>query len=70
MNILRDAVHLQTQLRHFDALIDTRHLLLKLRPNMRQNWIALAVAYTLNRNFSEAKKVLEMYERSLKVRPN
>ena len=68
MNILRDAAHLQTQLRSFDGLVDTRFLLLKLRPNLRQNWIGLALAYHLNGNLGEAKTVLEKYERSLKVR--
>jgi N-alpha-acetyltransferase 15/16, NatA auxiliary subunit len=68
MNILRDAAHLQTQLRFYDGLVDTRFLLLKLRPNLRQNWIGLALAYHLNGNLGEAKKVLEQYERSLKVR--
>ena len=67
MNILRDAAHLQTQLRLYDGLVDTRFLLLKLRPNLRQNWIGLALAYHLNGNFAEARKVLEQYERSLKV---
>jgi hypothetical protein len=68
MNILRDAAHLQTQLRLYDGLVDTRFLLLKLRPNLRQNWIGLALAYHLNGNLSEARRVLEQYERSLKVR--
>jgi hypothetical protein len=68
MNILRDAAHLQTQLRLYDGLVDTRFLLLKLRPNLRQNWIGLALAYHLNGNLAEARIVLEQYERSLKVR--
>lgn len=68
MNILRDAAHLQTQLRLYDGLVDTRFLLLKLRPNLRQNWIGLALAYHLNGNLAEARRVLEQYERSLKVR--
>jgi hypothetical protein len=67
LNILRDAAHLQTQLRLYDGLVDTRFLLVKLRPNLRQNWIGLALAYHLNGNLAEAKNVLEQYERSLKV---
>ena len=67
MNILRDAAHLQTQLRLYDGLVETRHTLLRLRPNLRQNWIALAVAYHLSGNLSEAKNVLEQYERIVKV---
>ena len=66
-NILRDAAHIQTQLRLYDALLDTRHFLLRLRPNLRQNWIGLAVTYYLNGNLDEAKKVLEAYEKTLKV---
>ncbi|KAF8271885.1 NMDA receptor-regulated protein 1-domain-containing protein [Lactarius quietus] len=70
LNILRDAAHLQTQLRLYDGLVDTRFLLLKLRPNLRQNWIGLALAYHLNANLAEAKSVLEQYERSLKNVPD
>ncbi|KAG6833055.1 hypothetical protein H0H87_012066 [Tephrocybe sp. NHM501043] len=66
INILRDAAQLQTQLRLFDALVETRHTLLRIRPTLRQHWIALAVAYHLNRNLSEARKTLEHYERTLK----
>ncbi|KAF8999086.1 NMDA receptor-regulated protein 1-domain-containing protein [Cyathus striatus] len=39
LNILRDAAQLQTQLRLFDGLT---------APNVRQNWIALALAHHLN----------------------
>jgi peptide alpha-N-acetyltransferase len=67
LNILRDAAQLQTQLRIYDGLVETRHTLLKIRPAMRQHWIALAVAYHLNGNLPEAKKVLELYESTLKV---
>ena len=42
-------------------------MILKLRPSLRQNWLALAVAYHLNGNLTEAKKVLEQYEYILKV---
>ncbi|TFY67170.1 hypothetical protein EVJ58_g1798 [Rhodofomes roseus] len=67
LNILRDSAHLQTQLRLYDGLVDTRHTLLRLRPTLRQNWIGLAVAYHLSGNLSEARKVLEQYEAVLKV---
>ncbi|OJT12705.1 N-alpha-acetyltransferase 16, NatA auxiliary subunit [Trametes pubescens] len=70
MNILRDAAHLQTQLRHYDALVETRHTLLRLRPQLRQNWIALAVAYHLSGNILEAKHVLEQFERIVKNVPD
>lgn len=67
MNLLRDSAQLQTQLRLFENLVDTRYTILKLRPNLRQNWVALAVAYHLNGNLLEAKNILEHYQRSLKV---
>ncbi|KAH9928580.1 NMDA receptor-regulated protein 1a [Amylocystis lapponica] len=70
LNILRDAAHLQTQLRNFDGLVETRHTLLRLRPTLRQNWIGLAVAYHLNGNLSETRKVLEQYEVMLKNIPD
>ncbi|KAJ7857249.1 NMDA receptor-regulated protein 1-domain-containing protein [Mycena olivaceomarginata] len=70
LNILRDAAQLQTQLRIYDGLVETRHTLLKIRPAMRQHWIALAVAYHLNGNLQEAKKVLDLYEATLKNVPD
>ncbi|KAJ7336280.1 NMDA receptor-regulated protein 1-domain-containing protein [Mycena albidolilacea] len=70
LNILRDAAQLQTQLRIYDGLVETRHTLLKIRPAMRQHWIALAVAYHLNGNLQEAKQVLDLYEATLKNVPD
>ena len=67
LNILRDAAQLQTQLRIFDGLVDTRSTLLRLRPNVRQHWVGLAVAHHLNGNLTEARKILENYLRTLKV---
>jgi N-alpha-acetyltransferase 15/16, NatA auxiliary subunit len=67
MNILRDAASLQAQLRIYDGLVDSRHTLLRLRPQLRGNWVALAVAYHLNGNLVEAENVLEKYEAMLKV---
>ena len=68
MNLLRDSAQLQTQLRLFENLVDTRHTILKLRPGQRQNWVGLAVAHHLNGNTAEAKKILDHYHSSLKVR--
>lgn len=67
MNLLRDSAQLQTQLRLFENLVDTRHTILRLRPNLRENWIALTVAYHLNGNLDEAKKIFEHYQQTLKV---
>ena len=68
LNLLRDAAQLQTQLRHYDALVETRLTIVRTRPHLRQHWVALAVAYHLNGDLEDAKKTLEHYERSLKVR--
>lgn len=60
---------MQTQLRHYDALVETRQILLKYRANVRQGWGALAVAYHLNGQADAAKKVLELYEQTVKDVP-
>lgn len=60
---------MQMQLRHFDALVETRQILLKYRANVRQGWGALAVAYHLNGQAEAAKMVLEQYERTVKDVP-
>ncbi|KAL0069684.1 hypothetical protein AAF712_003342 [Marasmius tenuissimus] len=70
LNILRDAAQLQTHLRLYDALVETRHKLLRMRPMVRQNWVALAVAHHLNGNLLEANKVLQSYETTLKNIPD
>ncbi|KAJ2925092.1 hypothetical protein H1R20_g11994, partial [Candolleomyces eurysporus] len=69
LNILRDSANLQTHLRLFDSLVETRYTLLRLRPNLRQHWVALSVAHYLNGNLKEAKQVLENYETTLKNVP-
>ncbi|TRM60398.1 NMDA receptor-regulated protein 1-domain-containing protein [Schizophyllum amplum] len=70
LNLLRDAAQLQTQLRQYDSLVETRLTILRTRPHLRQHWVALAVAHHLNGDLEDAKKVLEHYERSLKEVPN
>jgi tetratricopeptide (TPR) repeat protein len=70
MNLLRDTSNLQTHLRMYDALVESRLAILRVRPNMRQHWVGLAGAYHLNGNLEEAKKTLETYETVLKEVPN
>lgn len=69
MNILRDVGHLQMQLRLFEGLVETRQILLRLRPNLRQSWASLAVAYYLNGQLDSSKSVLESYFRTVKEIP-
>jgi N-alpha-acetyltransferase 15/16, NatA auxiliary subunit len=61
MNILKDAATLQTQLRMFDTLEQTRLTILKLKMSLRQNWVALAVAYGLNNNWAACQNLLEEF---------
>lgn len=68
ITLVRDAATLQAHLRQYDALVDSRLTLLKLRPNLRQHWAALAVAYHLNDDLEEADKILRHYEDAIKVR--
>jgi N-alpha-acetyltransferase 15/16, NatA auxiliary subunit len=58
---------MQCQLRMYDALVDSRYSLLKYRPNLRQNWIGMAVAYHLQGNLKEARRLIEFYNDVIKV---
>ena len=61
--------HLQMQMRHFEALVETRQILLRLRANVRQSWGAMAVAYHLNGQLDSAKQTLKLYEETVKDIP-
>ena len=67
MNLLRDTAQLQVHLALYDSLKETRWQILKLRPNLRQNWVAYAMACHLNGNAEEAATVLRTYLGILKV---
>ncbi|KAG8856490.1 hypothetical protein FRB91_000771 [Serendipita sp. 411] len=69
MNILRDTATLQSQLRRFDHLEQTRLTILKLRPSLKQNWVALSVAYGLNNDWVAAQKLLEEFLSMVKEVP-
>ncbi|KAG1322866.1 hypothetical protein G6F62_009998 [Rhizopus arrhizus] len=60
-NILRDFALLQTQMRHYDALVDTRTKLLDSQPQNPSYWLGLAVAYQLVNKPKNAVKVLETF---------
>ncbi|KAF8508577.1 NMDA receptor-regulated protein 1-domain-containing protein [Hysterangium stoloniferum] len=70
MNLLRDAAQLQVHLRLFESLKETRWQILKLRPNLRQNWVGYAVACHLNGDLEETKSVLKTYFSTLKNIPD
>jgi peptide alpha-N-acetyltransferase len=44
--------------------------MLQARPQIRQNWTALSIAYHLDGNLTEAEKVLSAYEGTLKQTPS
>ncbi|KAI9277379.1 NMDA receptor-regulated protein 1-domain-containing protein [Sporodiniella umbellata] len=60
-NILRDFALLQTQMRHYDNLVDTRTKLLESQPQNPAFWLGLAIAYQLVNKPTNAVKVLETY---------
>ncbi|KAG8813414.1 hypothetical protein FRC17_001586 [Serendipita sp. 399] len=70
MNILRDTATLQSQLRRFDHLEQTRLTILKIRPSLKQNWVALSVAYGLNNDWPAAQKLLEEFLSMVKEVPS
>lgn len=69
-NILRDLALLQCQIRDFDGYIDSRQKILNARPQLRQNWTGLAIAYHLSGNYKQAEKILVTYEETLKQPPS
>ena len=69
LNILRDLALLQCQIRDYEGYIESRRKMMQERPQLRQNWTALAVAYHLSGNYSEAENILKTYEETLKQTP-
>ena len=69
LNILRDLALLQCQIRDYEGYIESRRKMMQERPQLRQNWTALAVAYHLSGNLAEAENILKTYESTLKQTP-
>ncbi|KAJ2902689.1 hypothetical protein MKZ38_000274 [Zalerion maritima] len=67
--ILRDLAILQVQMRDCAGYLQSRHQMLQARPQMRQMWTGLAIAYHLAGQLSEAENVLTSYEGTLKHSP-
>jgi tetratricopeptide (TPR) repeat protein len=68
-NILRDLALLQCQIRDYEGYIDSRRKMMQERPQLRQNWTALAVANHLAGHLAEAENILTTYEGTLKRTP-
>ncbi|KAL2133128.1 hypothetical protein VTI74DRAFT_2860 [Chaetomium olivicolor] len=67
--IQRDLAVLQVQMRDYQGYIQSRLLMLKARPQLRQNWTALAIAYHLEGNLQQAENILSTYEKSVTAAP-
>ncbi|KAI1325012.1 tetratricopeptide [Xylariaceae sp. FL0255] len=68
--IQRDLAFLQVQMRDYQGYIASRAAMLQSRPQIRQNWTALAIAHHLSGDLAQAENVLTMYEESLKSPPS
>ncbi len=67
--IQRDLAVLQVQMRDYPGYVQSRFQMLKARPQLRQNWTALAIAYHLEGNLQEAENILTTYEKSVTSPP-
>lgn len=67
--IQRDLALLQCQTRDYQGFIQSRKAQLQARPQLRQNWTAVAVAHHLAGELQAAEKVLDTYEGTLKNPP-
>jgi len=67
--IQRDLANLQVQMRQYDGYVESRLNMLKLRPQLRQNWTALAIAYHLRGDLERAEDILTKYEESVTTKP-
>ncbi|KAK9789874.1 putative N-alpha-acetyltransferase 16, NatA auxiliary subunit [Seiridium cardinale] len=70
LQIQRDLAFLQIQMRDYQGYIQSRSSMLQAKPQIRQNWTALAVAHHLSGDLAQAEKVLTTYEESLKSPPS
>lgn len=64
LQILRDLGTLQTQSRQYIGLLETRNEMMRIRPTIRQHWVALALAYDLASRPDAALKILEAFHDS------
>jgi N-alpha-acetyltransferase 15/16, NatA auxiliary subunit len=67
--IQRDLAQLQVQMRDYQGYVQSRLLMLKARPQARQSWTAVAIAYHLAGDLAAAENILTTYEDTLKQPP-
>ncbi|KAJ1654570.1 hypothetical protein IWQ61_005520 [Dispira simplex] len=68
--ILQDLAVLQTQLRQYDNLVQTRQSLLQLQPNNQSFWVRLCLAHQLTGKPEAALRVLTTFEETARMDPN
>ena len=69
VQIQRDLALLQVHMRDYTGYVQSRRLMLQARPQIRQNWTALAVALHLSGDLKGAEDILHRYEETLKQTP-
>ena len=66
--IARDVSLMQIHTRNLGGFVESRLDILESRPNIKGNWISLALAYQLSGNYDMAIDVLSSLEEHFKVR--
>jgi peptide alpha-N-acetyltransferase len=56
-------------MRDYQGYVQSRFTMLRARPQLRQNWTALAIAYHLEGNLQQAENILNTYEKSVTTTP-
>ena len=62
--LLRDLSFLQLYFRQFDSYAETCKLCVDNKSEILSNWVSLAFAYALNKNYRGALKILEIVQKS------
>ncbi|GAA5899701.1 peptide alpha-N-acetyltransferase complex A subunit NAT1 [Sporobolomyces salmoneus] len=70
LNLLTDLSTLTVHLRRYEEFVEVRRSILRTQPRFRRNWLALAVAQYLARQFSDATVTLTYYENMLREVPS
>ncbi|GAA5995509.1 peptide alpha-N-acetyltransferase complex A subunit NAT1 [Rhodotorula paludigena] len=70
LNLLNDMAPLAVQLRRYDDYVAVRLSILRTQPRIRRNWLNLAVAQFLARQYPAATRTLVYYEEMLREVPD
>lgn len=70
LQILKDLAVLQTQIKDFNGLLQSREKILFLKPTVPQHWVAFSIAYYLKGDYSHASKVIDTLQTSVEESAN